>query len=64
VRAVRVRVKALFHEHLPRLRCPLCLRRMDFRHWLDVVALEEVPPAPGRPARRRQRALPEIEPAP
>jgi hypothetical protein len=46
VRAVRVRVKAFFHEHLPRLRCPLCLRRLDFRHWLNVIALQEVPADP------------------
>ena len=44
VRAVRVRVKAHFHEHLPRLRCPLCLRTLDFRHWLSIIALQEVPP--------------------
>lgn len=46
VRSVRLRVKAFFHEHLPRLRCPLCLRLLDFRHWLDVVALQELPSAP------------------
>jgi hypothetical protein len=46
VRAVRVRVKAFFHEHLPRLRCPLCLRQLDFRHWLNVIALQEVPADP------------------
>jgi hypothetical protein len=43
VRAVRVRVKAFFHKHLPRLRCPLCLRQLDFRHWLNEIALQEVP---------------------
>ncbi|HWG45795.1 MAG TPA: hypothetical protein VN688_23740 [Gemmataceae bacterium] len=43
VRAVRVRVKAHFHKHLPRLRCPLCFRTLDFRHWLSLIALQEVP---------------------
>ena len=38
--------KEFFHEHLPRLRCPLCLRQLDFRHWLNVIALQEVPAAP------------------
>ena len=42
VRAVRLRVKAFHHEHLPRLRCPLCLRTLVFRHWLNVVTLQEV----------------------
>jgi hypothetical protein len=51
VRAVRVRVKAHFHEHLPRLRCPLCLRQLDFRHWLNVIALQEVPSEPPRTKR-------------
>ncbi|MHB1421772.1 MAG: hypothetical protein ACYC3I_00975 [Gemmataceae bacterium] len=46
VRAVRLRVKALFHRHLPLLRCPLCLRTLVFRHWLNIVALQEVPPEP------------------
>ncbi len=46
VRAVRVRVKAHFHKHLPRLRCPLCLRTLDFRCWLTIVALQEVPAEP------------------
>lgn len=46
VRAVRVRVKAFFHEHLPRLRCPVCLRTLDFRHWLTTIALREVPAEP------------------
>lgn len=46
VRAVRLRVKALFHQHLPRLRCPLCLRTLVFRHWLNIVELQEVPPEP------------------
>jgi hypothetical protein len=41
VRAVRVRVKAMYHRHLPRLRCPLCLRALGFRHWLNVVRLHE-----------------------
>ncbi len=39
VRSVRLRVKAMLHQHLPRLRCPLCLRALDFRHWLNPVAL-------------------------
>jgi hypothetical protein len=65
VRAVRVRVKAFFHEHLPRLRCPLCLRQLEFRCWLTLIALQEVPsqpaagasPPPGakRGARSRKR---------
>ena len=42
VRAVRLRVKAHFYNHLPHLRCPLCLRTLDFRHWLNVLALREV----------------------
>jgi hypothetical protein len=46
VRAVRMRVKAHFYKHLPRLRCPLCLRTLDFRHWLNVIALREVPAEP------------------
>jgi hypothetical protein len=46
VRGVRVRVKAFFHQHLPRLRCPLCLRQLDFRHWLSVICLQEVPLEP------------------
>lgn len=48
VRAVRLRVKAYHHAHLPRLRCPLCLRLLDFRHWLTTIELQEVvsePPA-------------------
>lgn len=53
VRMVRLRVKALFHEHLPRLRCPLCLRTLDFRHWLNILALQEVPAElPVKKARR------------
>lgn len=43
VRGVRLRVKAFHHRHLPRLRCPLCLRTLVFRHWLNVIALREVP---------------------
>lgn len=43
VGVVRLRVKAMYHQHLPRLRCPLCLRTLDFRYWLNVVALQEVP---------------------
>ena len=46
VRTVRLRVKAYYHNHLPRLRCPLCLRQLDFRHWLAVIALQEVPSEP------------------
>ncbi len=46
VRTIRLRVKAFFHEHLPRLRCPLCLRTLEFRHWLNIVALREVPSEP------------------
>jgi hypothetical protein len=48
VRTVRLRVKACHHVHLPRLRCPLCLRHLDFRHWLTTIELQEVvsePPA-------------------
>jgi hypothetical protein len=43
MRVVRLRVKAMYHRHLPRLRCPLCLRALVFRHWLHVVALQEIP---------------------
>jgi hypothetical protein len=43
VRSVRLRVKAFYHQHLPRLRCPLCLRTLVFRHWLTIIALQEVP---------------------
>lgn len=46
VRMVRLRVKAMFHQHLPRLRCPLCLRTLVFRNWLHVLTLQEVPPQP------------------
>jgi hypothetical protein len=42
VRTVRLRVKAYYHKHLPRLRCPLCLRHLDFRHWLTTIELQEV----------------------
>lgn len=42
VRTVRLRIKAHFHKHLPRLRCPLCLRTLEFQHWLTIIALEEV----------------------
>lgn len=45
-RVVRLRVKAMHHQHLPRLRCPLCLRMLVFRHWLKIIALEEVPAQP------------------
>ena len=64
VRVVRLRVKAMYHQHLPRLRCPLCLRTLDFRHWLNVVALQEVPPespsavpCPSRRKRSGSRSL-------
>jgi hypothetical protein len=57
VRVVRLRVKALYHQHLPRLRCPLCLRTLDFRHWLNVVALQEVPSAPLSRKRSGSRTL-------
>jgi hypothetical protein len=63
VRVVRLRVKAYHHTHLPRLRCPLCLRHLDFRHWLTTIELQEVvsgPPAEksrsslaGRPRKRK-----------
>jgi hypothetical protein len=43
VRTIRLRVKAFFHQHLPRLRCPLCLRMLDFHHWLEIIDLQEVP---------------------
>jgi hypothetical protein len=33
---VRLHVKDLHHCLLPRLRCPLCLRQLIFRHWLSV----------------------------
>src|SRR5579875_1791350 len=46
VRSVRLRVKAFYHQHLPRLRCPLCLRTLDFRHRLTVIALQEVSSEP------------------
>jgi hypothetical protein len=49
VRSVRLRIKAHFHKHLPRLRCPLCLRTLDFRHWLTSIALEEVTAEAGAP---------------
>ena len=54
VRVVRLRVKALYHQHLPQLRCPLCLRTLDFRHWLTIIALQEVPAA--APAKRASRS--------
>lgn len=34
IRMVRLRVKAFYHRHLPRLRCPLCLRTLTFCQWL------------------------------
>lgn len=34
VRQVRLRVRSPFDAHLPRLRCPLCLRTLVFRRWL------------------------------
>jgi hypothetical protein len=73
VRTVRLRVKAFHHQHLPSLRCPLCLRTLVFRHWLNVVALQEVPAAPAakkrclapstkREARpRKRKSPPEVE---
>ncbi len=54
VRAVRLRVKAFYHRHLPRLRCPLCLRMLDFRHWLTIIALQEVPVVAKNKLSRRQ----------
>jgi hypothetical protein len=48
VRGVRLRVKAFHHQHLPQLRCPLCLRTLVFRHWLNVIALQEVPAPPAK----------------
>lgn len=53
VRAVRLRVKAFHHLHLPQLRCPLCLRTLVFRHWLNIIALQEVP---AEPTKKRSRA--------
>jgi hypothetical protein len=74
VRGVRVRVKAFFHQHLPRLRCPLCLRQLDFRHWLSVICLQEVPleppsegalpPAAKRAAPRKRKKLPAPDASP
>jgi hypothetical protein len=55
VRTVRLRVKAYYHQHLPRLRCPLCLRQLDFRHWLTVIALQEVPLPKNKPPRRQEK---------
>lgn len=53
VRMIQLRVKALFHQHLPQLRCPLCLRTLTFRHWLNLIALQEVPQdMPTKKARR------------
>ena len=57
VRTVRLRVKAYYHQHLPRLRCPLCLRWLDFRHWLTTIALEEVPSASAVEKPRRPLAV-------
>ncbi len=37
VRAVRLRVRAAQAAGLPRLRCPLCLRALEFRRWLPAV---------------------------
>ena len=42
VRGVQLRVKMPYHQHLPLLRCPLCLRTLTFRHWLNIIALQEV----------------------
>jgi hypothetical protein len=45
VRAVRLRVRAAKARHLPRLRCPLCLRTLEFRRWLPHPV--GVPPSGG-----------------
>ncbi len=37
VRTVRLRVQAAPAAHLPRLRCPLCLRTLEFRRWLAAA---------------------------
>jgi hypothetical protein len=37
VRRVRLRVRAAQAAHLPRLRCPLCLRVLEFRRWLPAA---------------------------
>jgi hypothetical protein len=62
VRAVRLRVKAYHHTHLPRLRCPLCLRHLDFRHWLTTIELQEVASEPSaeksRPSLAGKRGRP------
>jgi hypothetical protein len=39
VRVVRLRVKSCHPSHLPRLRCPLCHRALDFWHWLLTIHL-------------------------
>jgi len=45
VRVVRLRVKSYHPTHLPRLRCPLCHRTLDFRHWLLTIhLLKSLPP--------------------
>jgi hypothetical protein len=52
VRVVRLRVKSCHPTHLPRLRCPLCHRTLDFWHWLLTIPLPEVPSGePALPAR-------------
>jgi hypothetical protein len=60
VRMVRLRVKALYHQHLPLLRCPLCLRTLTFRQWLAIITLQEIPPEPpakkARPSPSRKRS--------
>jgi hypothetical protein len=39
VRAVRLWVRAAQAAHLPRLRCPLCLRALVFRRWRAALCL-------------------------
>jgi hypothetical protein len=36
VRAVCLRLRAAAAARLPRLRCPLCLRTLEFRRWLPA----------------------------
>jgi hypothetical protein len=73
VRMVRLRVKAFHQQHLPQLRCPLCLRTLVFRHWLNIIVLQEVPASPPVKKRclapstkravrsRKQKSPPEVE---
>jgi hypothetical protein len=42
VRVVCLRVKSCHPAHLPRLRCPLCHRALDFWHWVATIHLQEV----------------------